>query len=179
MQGTAAGTISGTGTIQTDNMAKKTKKKTKRAKAKPIDYSKPLARDKYESFCQEYIRDNNKTQAAIRAGYSKNRADSRGSHLWGISSIRKRVRYLQSKKAEAISCDNQELLKEFKEIGFGKVSKTLSNKHKISALENIGKHIGFYERHNKQIQDNVTFILQEIGASGAGLPIKNTQAVPE
>ncbi|HDZ37360.1 MAG TPA: terminase small subunit [Marinobacter sp.] len=196
---------------------KKAKKKTARAsrtKTKPkkldapVDYSRPLENDKYEAFCQEYMKDSNKTQAAIRAGYSKNRADSKGAQLWGIISIQGRVRYLQAQLADDCGVTARRLMEEWKTIGFANakaimnagntikdisqlpddvsaaissisVSKTKQGKNvkvtmhsKETALENMGKRIGFYEKHHSPLVDALKQLMQEIGSNGSGLPIK-------
>lgn len=165
-------------------------------KTEIVDFSKQLANDKYEAFCQEYMRDSNKTQAAIRAGYSKNRADSKGAQLWGIVSIRGRVAYLQSELADDCGVTTRRLMEEWAKIGFGNskaimnsgntikdisklpddvtaaissvsVNKTKQGKtvkvtfhSKETALENMGKMIGAYERDNKQKQTNLADFLK-------------------
>ena len=152
------------------------------AEQKTIDYSKPLENSKYERFCQEYTVDNNKSQAAIRAGYSENRADSRGAHLWGIDSIRGRVEYLQGELSKASGLDAKMLMEESKKIGFANIKGIVGSGNRIedisglsdevtaaissvantragvkitmhskeTALENMGKHIGFYGKDNEQ-----------------------------
>jgi phage terminase small subunit len=134
---------------KTKGRAKKTDTADK-VSTRPINYSKPLKNSKYERFSQEYIKDSNGAQAAIRAEYSEKTANVKAAQLLTIVSISERVKYLQSELSKASGVDNFKVLKEFKKIAFGVVSKTLTNKHKISALEHIGKHIGFYEKHNKQ-----------------------------
>jgi len=150
--------------------AKKTKKKTggvanthkKRIKVAtlPVDYSKPLKNARYERFAQEYGIDLNKTQAAIRAKYSKKTAGQKGEQLFKIIVIKNRINYLQSQLSKRCDIDAEMVLAEFAIIAFGKVSKTLNNKHKIAALENIGKHIGFYEKDNAQKKDNLADFLK-------------------
>lgn len=44
-----------------------------------------------ELFCQEYIKDRNATQAAIRAGYSVNSADVEGTRLLGNDRVSERI----------------------------------------------------------------------------------------
>lgn len=83
-----------------------------------------------------------------------------------------RKEQLQAKSLKEAGVTNQEVLDEFKTIGFGKVSKELTNKNKISALENIGKHIGFYEKDNSQKKDTFSELVIAIGANGVGIQIK-------
>lgn len=153
--------------------------------SKLIDYSKPLKNAKYERFCQEYIIDNNATQAAIRAKYSEKTAYSQGQRLLKNVEVAKRVAYLQSELSKVCGVTAKMLLEEWKKIAFANSQdylqpsgalKSISdltrdqaaaiqsitfNKQKNTkftlhsketALENIGKHIGFYEQDNKQKQ---------------------------
>lgn len=46
---------------------------------------------KQQRFVLEYLKDQNGTQAAIRAGYSKTRADAQGSRLLGYAEVSKAV----------------------------------------------------------------------------------------
>ena len=63
---------------------------------------------KHEFFCQEYIKDLNSTQAAIRAGYSEKTARQQGSRLLTNAAINSRIGELQEEIAERneIDADN-------------------------------------------------------------------------
>ena len=50
---------------------------------------------KHEKFCNEYVKDMNATQAAIRAGYSEKTARSQGSTLLTNPNIKSRVAELR------------------------------------------------------------------------------------
>jgi len=65
---------------------------------------KPLT-DKQERFCQEYILDLNKTQAAIRAGYSESTAGAIGHENLKKPEILARVEELQRERSEALNVD--------------------------------------------------------------------------
>lgn len=54
-----------------------------------------LKNKKHEKFCNEYIKDMNATQAAIRAGYSEKTARSQGSTLLTNPNIKSRVSELR------------------------------------------------------------------------------------
>lgn len=54
-----------------------------------------LKNKKHEKFCNEYIKDMNATQAAIRAGYSEKTARSQGSTLLTNPNIKLRVAELR------------------------------------------------------------------------------------
>ncbi len=164
----------------------------KTKKPKEVDCSKPLKNDKYEAFCQEYMRDSNKAQAAIRAGYSEKRANSKGVQLWTIISIRGRIKYLQGELAKDCGVTAERLMEEWKKIGFANLKSVVKIGNKIrdisqlpddvaagissistsktsvkvtmhskeTALENMGKGIGFYEKDNKQKQTNLADFLK-------------------
>lgn len=54
-----------------------------------------LANKRHEKFCQEYIKDMNATQAAIRTGYSEKTANRIGSRLLSNVDIKTRVAELR------------------------------------------------------------------------------------
>ena len=54
-----------------------------------------LRNKKHEKFCNEYIKDMNATQAAIRAGYSEKTAGVQASKLLKIVNIKARVKELR------------------------------------------------------------------------------------
>ncbi len=64
--------------------------------------------DRHEAFCQEYVKDRNATQAAIRAGYSEKTARQQGSRLLTNAAISSRIGELQEEIAERneIDADN-------------------------------------------------------------------------
>ena len=54
-----------------------------------------LKNSKHQRFCEEFVIDQNRTQAAIRAGYSKNSARQIGSKLLTKVDIQDRIEELQ------------------------------------------------------------------------------------
>ncbi len=144
------------------------------AKAKkteePIDFSQPLANSKYERFCQEYMKDNNGTQATIRAGYSEKTAGSKAVSLLQIVAIKNRLAVLRDKLANETGISVKMVADGFKKIATGMLSKQLTNKNKLRALENLGKHLGFYERNNKQIAEGMASLLNSLDGRTRGLP---------
>lgn len=54
-----------------------------------------LRNKKHEKFCNEYIKDMNATQAAIRTGYSEKTAKMQGSRLMTNDDIKARVKELR------------------------------------------------------------------------------------
>lgn len=74
--------------------------------------------DQQERFCQEYVKDLNGTQAAIRAGYSEKSARSQASDLLTKPNIQKRVGSLQATVTEANASIVDEIKKELRRIAF-------------------------------------------------------------
>ena len=145
------------------------KKKNIFPRKKAVDYSKPLDNAKYERFCQEYTKDNNGTAAVIRAKYSKKGANSKGSQLLAIISIKKRIKYLQGKLAVKVGVDAEMLTNGFKKITFSKSKKT-KDRDRLTAMENLGKHIGYYEADNEQKKTDLNELCRALDGKTRGLP---------
>lgn len=71
---------------------------------------------KRELFCREYIIDRNATQAAIRAGYSKDTAHSQGPRLLEIVEVKERIEELDSGRMERLEIDADYVLRRHQEI---------------------------------------------------------------
>ncbi len=102
---------------------------------------------KQKSFCEQYLVDDNATQAAIRAGYSKKSAYSTGHDNLKNIEIQ---RYISELK-EARSLKNQvtadRILQELAKIGFAKEG--VKPGHKLKALGMLGKHVGIFDNQPK------------------------------
>lgn len=61
--------------------------------------------NKQEMFCQEYIKDLNATQAAIRAGYSKKTAEVIGSENLIKPKVKERIQELKDKRVQRTKID--------------------------------------------------------------------------
>lgn len=103
--------------------------------------------DKQEKFCQEYPIDWNATQAAIRAGYSKNTANRIGPENLSKLVIQDRINELKKEILKRNKITVDELLEMFLEIAKSKKERSTD---RLKAMENIGRHIGFNEADNKQ-----------------------------
>ena len=53
-----------------------------------------LKDDRYELFCQEYLKDLNITQSALRAGFSVKSAKQYGSKVFYRPEVQERIEYL-------------------------------------------------------------------------------------
>ena len=129
--------------------------------------------DKQARFCQEYIKDLNKTQAAIRAGYSKNRASELGYQLLQNPTVQAEIERLQEEIKEKNwltvdfvldglkevyeKCKNVPVLdKEGNLVGY-KIDSAGANR----ALELMGKHINMFV-DRKEITHKKAYSDQEI-----------------
>lgn len=61
--------------------------------------------DKQEMFCQEYIKDLNATQAAIRAGYSERTSEAQSSRLLSNVKVKERIQELKDKRVQRTKID--------------------------------------------------------------------------
>lgn len=77
-----------------------------------------MLNSKQKRFCKEYVIDNNATQAAIRAGYSKKTANEQGARLLVNVSIKEEIKKLQKKTSDKLDITNEMITKEFAKIAF-------------------------------------------------------------
>lgn len=103
--------------------------------------------DKQERFCQEYTKDLNQTQAAIRAGYSPKTANQQASRLLTKVNVQARIAELQKKISEEIEVDANYITKGFKEVVEASDS---SGSEKTQALKMLAMRLGYFEKHNAQ-----------------------------
>ena len=73
---------------------------------------------KQQAFCKEYLVDLNGTQAAIRAGYSKNGANVTGSQLLANPNISECIQRLNKERSEATKITRERVLTELARIAF-------------------------------------------------------------
>lgn len=115
-------------------------------------------------FCEEYLKDFNATQAAIRAGYSENTAKEIGCENLTKPNIAEYIKERQDKMVEKVQIDAEWVLRRFKEIsdrcvqaepvkdsngvvtGEYKFDSSGANK----ATELLAKHVGFFAKDNEQ-----------------------------
>jgi len=131
-------------------MNKKAGKKKTANNPKPIDYSKPLKNAKYERFCQEYIVDNNGTQAAIRAGYSEKTARSQGQRLLTNVDIKNRLAYLQVELSEKSGITIKAQIERLEKIAKTCAESSKERNTAVKAIDLLLKHLGGYEKDNSQ-----------------------------
>lgn len=134
---------------------------------------------KQELFCQEYLVDLNATQAAIRAGYSQETAGSIGSENLTKPEILSRVHDLMQARMDRVQIDQDYVLRKLVTVaercsapqkkmvmtmaGFVQAKDPATGEGVFEfdaigankALELLGKHVGLFEKHNKQKSTDV------------------------
>ncbi len=86
---------------------------------------------KQERFVEEYPKDSNATQAAIRAGYSPRTADSQASRLLTHVKVRERVQKLMKSRSKRTEITADDVFKELSKMGFGNVANLYDDKGKL------------------------------------------------
>ena len=75
--------------------------------------------DRHEAFCEEYVKDRNATQAAIRAGYSPKTAYSQGHRLLKNAEVAARISELQAEAAARNERDVDGILADLRRVYAG------------------------------------------------------------
>ncbi|MCM8525680.1 MAG: terminase small subunit [Lentisphaeraceae bacterium] len=131
--------------------------------------------EKQKRFCQEYIKDLNSTQAAIRAGYAKSSAGVIACKLLKKDNVEEYLGELKKTLGEILQYEAEDIIKDIIEIKdrcmqavpvmvFDHAEKCMVQKENregqgvwefnsrdaLKALDMLGKHIGFYEKDNRR-----------------------------
>jgi phage terminase small subunit len=83
----------------------------------------PKLSDKYEAFCQEYVKDLNITQAMIRAGYSPKYANAEGYKVLGKLGIQERIAEIRAQSANNEGITLDQILAEYAKLAFFDIRK--------------------------------------------------------
>lgn len=122
--------------------------------------------DKQETFCREYLIDLNATQAAIRAGYSKNTAYSQGQRLLKNVEVQKRLIELMSKRTERTKIDSDYVLRRLVEIDELDIADILDSSGDIKSVkmwpDAWRKSIGGFEVTKTQSADEINAWLKKV-----------------
>jgi phage terminase small subunit len=93
--------------------------------------------DRQKKFCQEYMKDFNGTQAAIRAGYSKKTANEQAARLLTNVNLQKYLSTLKEKAADK----NEELTERIKDelikIGFSDIRGYLDSGNTVKDISQL------------------------------------------
>ncbi len=96
---------------------------------------------KQEAFIKEYLIDLNSTQAAIRAGYSKNTAAEIGFENLRKPHIKEAVEKALNKRSEKLQITAEYVLQKLKDITDSEEEKTAD---RLKGLELLGKHLKLF-----------------------------------
>ena len=94
---------------------------------------------KQKMFCQEYIKDLNATQAAIRAGYSEKTSYSIGNENLNKPEISEYIQALSEKRSERTEITADMVVKELAKIAFMKESEFYSDDGDVKALSELSE----------------------------------------
>lgn len=99
---------------------------------------------KQRLFVEEYLKDMNATQAAIRAGYSKKTAEQQGYQLLKKTSVAKAVTESMDQRVAEVKYGATELLEDMKELFVAAKEAALLTKEPsaLTAAKGIGDSIG-------------------------------------
>lgn len=116
---------------------------------------------KQRRFCDEYLIDLNATQAAIRAGYSSNYANTNASKLLQITTIQEFLKKRMDEKEKGLIADQDEVLRYLTAVMRGEsqasvlardmtgadnvIEKPPDEKERLKAAELLGKRYGLYK----------------------------------
>ena len=123
-------------------------------------------------FIEEYLISGNAAQAAVKAGYARRSANVEGARLLANASISAEINARRAVRALRAEVNADWVLKRFKEISdrcmqaepvmvFDGEQWVSSGEYKfdssgaVKATENIGKHIGFFEKDNQQKKGDI------------------------
>lgn len=150
--------------------------------------------DKQNVFVQEYLKDLNATQAAIRAGYSAHTAYSIGQENLNKPEIKQAIDAAMSERQQRTAITADYVLHSLHEIAQRCMQKSpvmtkgeqaiddegrhmwsFDAKNAIRALELIGRHMGMFNDKNKEQQETPEDMKIQIAIRRAVLSMKNEQ----
>lgn len=109
--------------------------------------------DKRKRFIAEYLIDQNATQAAIRAGYSKRSAGSIGEEILKIPEIRAEIDRRLALVADNCALTAENIIEELKRHAFTKHKEKIyydDDSYRVKPLELLGKQIGMWRQTDGQ-----------------------------
>ncbi|MBQ3457078.1 MAG: terminase small subunit [Synergistaceae bacterium] len=149
---------------------------------------------KQNVFVQEYLKDLNATQAAIRAGYSQKTAYSIGQRLLSNVEISQAIDAAMSERSERAKLTADYVLQNLHEIAQRCMQKspvmvkgeqaiddegrhlwTFDAKNALRALELIGKHMGMFSDKNRQQEETPEDVKIQIAIRRAILSMEAEQ----
>jgi phage terminase small subunit len=92
---------------------------------------------KIKRFCEEFIKDLNGTQAAIRAGYSKKTANEQAARLLANVSVQNYLSELKKTLSDKNEGLAQQVIDELKKVGFSNIHDYITQDNEIKDLTTI------------------------------------------
>ena len=121
---------------------------------------------KQEIFCLEYLTDLNATQAAIRAGYSKETANRIGSEILTKLDVQNRISELKKQRSEKIGINSDYILKRLYEIDNLDIADILNNEGDLLPVtqwsESWRKTVNSIEVSSIKIGDDIISYLKKV-----------------
>lgn len=114
---------------------------------------------KIKRFCEEYIKDLNGTQAAIRAGYSAKTAKEQSSQLLtkpNVQNFLSELKQSLSSKNEGLA---QQVIDELKKLGFANIQDYIESENEIKDLTKI-------DRDKAAAVESIKKTVTEFGSNG-------------
>lgn len=93
---------------------------------------------KQEAFCQEYLVDLNLTQAAIRAGYSRDTAHTTGWETIRKPEVAARIKQLREEAANGLNLTRERILQELSRIAFFDIRKIVTADGAVVPVVHMG-----------------------------------------
>lgn len=125
--------------------------------------------DKQAAFVREYLTDFNGTQAAMRAGYAKNTAESQASRLLGYAKVQQAVAEGQKQKAAKSARTALEVLEDIQACT--RQAREAGNLNAaFKGLELEGKHIGMFKLGTVDEDAPLSVKVVIMKDTGSGLP---------
>lgn len=93
---------------------------------------------KQKRFCNEYLKDLNGTQAAIRAGYSKKTANEQSTRLLAKVHIQKYLQAKEKKIEEKIDVTVEKIIREYSRIAFFDPRKLFNDDDNLKQMTELG-----------------------------------------
>ena len=120
---------------------------------------------KRTKFAIEYVVDQNATQAAIRAGYSKQTAYSQGSRLLKDVEVRTEINEQRAHHAERVDVQVDEIVNGLKTIA---VDLSAPPAARVSAWKALGEYKGMFATGVRDVPPQVLSLLERLRRQSDG-----------
>ena len=121
--------------------------------------------DRQRLFVEHYLVDGNAAAAAIRAGYSRNRADSAGHRLKNLPQVREALALAQAERLRQVGLSRERVLEELARIAFADIRDFLT-------WDDDGVRLRPMDALTAEQAACVAEIVESGGKSGKGLRVK-------